>query len=352
MSLYESVLRPLMFQLDPEAAHEAAMKFLQRGVLKARSFHDPRLEQDLFGTHFANPLGLAAGFDKNGLVLNHWHLLGFGFVEIGTVTYLPQDGNEKPRMFRIPDSKAIINRLGFNNDGATRIATRLAEARPQIPVGINLGKSKATPLEDAWVDYQNSYRLTHRFGAYAVVNVSSPNTPGLRTLQEKGPLLDILAAMRKVTADKPLFVKVAPDLTDADLEAVVQVAHEANLTGLIATNTTIDRDMLPDGTQSRSETGGLSGAPLKARASEVMRFLARRCSPDMILIGVGGIMDGNDLYERIRDGAHLCQTYTGWVYGGPHMVPDSLEQLIRRMDQEGVKSLTELRATGAASAKG
>lgn len=349
MSLYESVLRPLMFQLDPEAAHEAAMKFLQRGVLKARAFHDARLEQDLFGTHFANPLGLAAGFDKNALVLNHWHLLGFGYVEVGTVTYLPQDGNEKPRMFRIPDSKAIINRLGFNNDGATRIATRLAESRPQIPVGINLGKSKATPLEDAWVDYQNSFRLTHRFGAYAVVNVSSPNTPGLRTLQEKGPLLDILTAMRKVNAEKPLFVKVAPDLTDADLEAVVEVAHEANLTGLIATNTTIERSMLPETAPSRTETGGLSGAPLKNRAREVLRFLARRCDPDKVLIGVGGIMDGDDLYDRICDGAHLCQTYTGWVYGGPHMVPDALEQCLRRMDRDGFKNLAEVRASATAT---
>ncbi len=343
MSLYEKVIRPLAFNVDPERAHELAMSMLQRGVFKARSFQDPRLEQTLFGVKFPNPVGLAAGFDKNALALTYWHQLGFGFVECGTVTYHAQPGNPKPRMFRLPADMGLINRLGFNNEGARTVATRLASSKSQVPVGVNLGKSKIAELADAPKDYQESFRLLHSFGDYFVVNVSSPNTPGLRTLQEKGPLLEILAALREIDAERPLFVKVAPDLEPTALDDVIEVAHTAKLTGLIATNTTIAREGL---TIDPGEAGGLSGLPLYNRSNGTLAHVARQCDPSMILIGVGGIMNGQHVYDKIRLGAHLCQLYTGWIYGGPHMIPDILEQLVVLMQRDGVKSLDELRRTG------
>jgi dihydroorotate dehydrogenase len=343
MSLYESFLRPLAFKVDPERVHEMAMGMLQKGAFRARAFHDARLAQSYFGVDFPNPLGLAAGFDKNAVALEHWHQLGFGFVECGTVTCKAQPGNPKPRMFRIPEEKGLINRLGFNNDGARVVAGRLATAKPQIPVGVNLGKSKVTPLEEAAQDYQTSFRLLHPFGQYFVVNVSSPNTPGLRTLQEKGPLREIFAAMREVDAEKPLFVKVAPDLELTALDDVIEVATEAGLTGMIATNTTIARDMLA---RDPNEGGGLSGAPLKAKADATLAHVARHAPKEMVIVGVGGIMTGDDVYDKIRLGAHLCQVYTGWIYGGPHMVPTCMERLVQLMDRDGVKSLADLRGTG------
>ncbi|MBN9503506.1 MAG: quinone-dependent dihydroorotate dehydrogenase [Armatimonadetes bacterium] len=344
MSLYGSILRPLLFCLPPETAHELGMKVLQRGWVKARDFHHPILEQEYFGVKFKNPLGLAAGFDKNALVLNHWHQLGFGFVEIGTITWHPQPGNPKPRMFRIPSHQGLINRLGFNNQGAREISSRLAASKPQIPVGVNLGKSKITELADAPKDYQDSYRLLNKNGSYFVVNVSSPNTPGLRNLQEKGPLIEIIQAIREVNPDRPLFVKVAPDLEFPALDEVLQVAQDMKITGLIATNTTISRDILPPNTPNRDETGGLSGQPVKQRADEVLAHLAKN-SKDLTLIGVGGIFDGQDLYDKIARGAHLCQIYTGWIYGGPHTVPNILEEFVGILQRDGIKSLEELRGS-------
>jgi len=316
------------------------MGMLERGFFHAPAFTDPRLEQTLFGVKFANPLGLAAGFDKNGRALDYWHRLGFGFVEAGTVTYHAQPGNPKPRMFRLPNDRALINRLGFNNDGARAIATRLAIAKPQIPIGVNLGKSKITELVNAAKDYEESFRLLHSFGDYFVVNVSSPNTPGLRTLQEKGPLMEILSALRSVDSEKPLFVKVAPDLETSALEDVVQVAHEARLTGLIATNTTIGRDGI---TRDPCQEGGLSGAPLLGKSNQFLSHLYRSCDRSMILMGVGGIMSGADVYEKIRLGAHVCQIYTGWIYGGPYMIPAAMQEVASLMSRDGVRSITELR---------
>lgn len=344
--LYNSVIRPLAFLCDAERIHDMALWGISRGFFRAPWFYHPMLKQTLFGVEFLNPIGLAAGFDKNGVALDQWHRLGFGHVEAGTVTYYPQPGNPRPRLFRLPQERALINRLGFNNLGARAIATRLGVAKRQIPLGVNLGKSKVTDLTDAAKDYQESYRLLHRFGDYFVVNVSSPNTPGLRTLQEKEPLLDILSAMREVNPDKPLFVKVAPDLEWPALDDVVAVAHEAKITGLIATNTTITRaGVLNDPNQE----GGLSGAPLLARSNEVLAHLYKSCDRSMILIGVGGIQSGADVYEKIRLGAHLCQLYTGWIYGGPTMVPAANQALAALMTRDGVGSLAELRGSAHAN---
>jgi dihydroorotate dehydrogenase len=342
VSLYESVVRPLAFQMDPERVHEIAMNLIERGYFRARPFHDPILEQELFGVRFPNPLGLAAGFDKNGRAAGAWRQLGFGSVEVGTVTFHPQPGNPRPRLFRIPEDRALINRLGFNNDGARTVAGRIASANAGIPVGINLGKSKVTELADAPEDYRESFRLLRPFGDYFVVNVSSPNTPGLRTLQERGPLTEILSAIREIDAEKPLFVKVAPDLEIPALDEVIAVAHETKLTGLIATNTTIGRAGL---TRDPNEAGGLSGVPLREKSNAFLSHLYKSCDRNMVLIGVGGIFTGADVYLKIRLGASLTQIYTGWIYGGPHMVPGALAQLSRLLKADGFNSLADARGT-------
>lgn len=345
MSFYSSVARPLMFMLPAETAHNLAMSLLQRGWIRARDFHHPILEQEVFGVKFKNPIGLAAGFDKHALAINHWDKLGFGFAEVGTVTWHPQPGNPQPRLFRLPAQRALINRFGFNNHGARDVSTRIAAAKAPIPIGINLGKSKITELADAAKDYQDSYRLLHKFGAYFVVNVSSPNTPGLRSLQEKGPLLEILHAMKEVDDQKPLFFKVAPDLEYDALDELVEVAREAKITGIIATNTTISREDIPNGTPNRDETGGLSGAPLKHRSDIVLRHIAKQCGKEMVLIGVGGITTPQDIFDKIALGAHLTQIYSGWIYGGPHFVPDLLEGFVALLEKHGIKSLEELRGS-------
>lgn len=225
------------------------------------------------------------------------------------------------------------------------ISTRLAAAKASIPIGINLGKSKTTDIVNASKDYQDSYRLLHKFGSYFVVNVSSPNTPGLRSLQEKGPLLEILQALKAVDAEKPLFFKVAPDLEYAALDELVEVAYEAKITGIIATNTTVSREDIPAGTPNRDEVGGLSGAPLKDRADMVLRHIAKQGGKEMILIGVGGIKTAQDVFDKIALGAHLTQVYSGWVYGGPHFIPDLLEGFVELLDKHGIKSLQELRGS-------
>ncbi len=340
MSLYESILRPVAFNFDPEWVHEQAMKMIQKGVLRARPFDDERLHQNFFGATFRNPLGLAAGFDKNGVALNYWGQMGFGFVEMGTVTYYAQPGNDRPRMFRLPEDQGLINRLGFNNQGAQKAAMRIGEATPTVPVGINLGKSKATPIESAALDYQESFRLLHKLGDYFVVNVSSPNTPGLRTLQDKAPLLEIFAALREVDSTRPMFVKVAPDLEWSAIDDVLEVALEANLTGIVATNTTISREGL---SRDPAQAGGLSGRPVREKSNAVLKYIAEHCGKDLMLIGVGGIINAEDVLTKIKLGAHLCQVYTGWIYGGPHMLPDIMSDLIGIMDRDGVTHISEYR---------
>ncbi len=333
--------------LDPERAHNLGLGLISRGMVRTRVFEDPSLRQTLFGVDFPNPLGLAAGFDKNATAVSHLHSLGFGFVEVGTITARRQPGNSKPRLFRLPRHRALINRMGFNNDGAPVVAQRLATSKPQIPVGVNLGKSKATELVDAPGDYKCSFEFLRDFGAYFVINVSSPNTPGLRSLQEKGPLLEIINAIRAADEEKPLFVKVAPDLETSALDDVLEVAHEEKLTGLIATNTTTSREGISG--RNCGEQGGLSGAPLREKSNQFLSHLYQGSDREMILIGVGGIFSGADLYEKIALGAHLCQVYTGWIYGGPTSVPSMLRQLVELMKRDGLAGLAELRGTGGAT---
>ena len=344
MGLYERVLRPLAFRVDPETVHEWANRAIGAGLAGSHGFAHPLLESERFGVRFPNPVGLAAGFDKNGALIPRWRKFGFGAVEVGTVTAKAQPGNPKPRMFRVPEARGLINRMGFNNDGAAELAGRLAGLEAGLPLGINLGKSKATELADAPEDYASSFRLLHGYGDYFVVNVSSPNTAGLRTLQDAGALREILAAMREVDATRPLFVKVAPDLSFEALDELVLVAVEAGLTGIIATNTTVSREMLAN---DPGEAGGLSGRPVREMADASLAHLYRACPREMTLIGVGGIMDGDDAYRKITLGAHLVQLYTGWIYGGPGLVARINRRLVESMERDGLRSLDEARGTAA-----
>ena len=322
MPFYESVLRPLLFLVDPETAHNLGLRAVSAGLVKARA-PDRALAVSAFGVRFPNPVGLAAGFDKNAVALSRWKDLGFGFVEVGTVTRHAQPGNPRPRMFRLPASRALINRLGFNNLGADAVARNMEGVSAGIPVGVNIGKSKVTPLDEAAEDYAYSFRLLKEFADYVVVNVSSPNTPGLRELQDKEALTRILSELKSIDDRKPLFVKIAPDLTLGAIEDVVSVATELKLTGIVATNTTVSRDTLP--TDPGIE-GGLSGAPLTSMADESLRFV-RELSSELVLIGVGGVMTPADAKRKLSLGADLVQVYTGWVYAGPKFVPEILRTI-------------------------
>lgn len=327
-------LRPLFFSLDPEHAHHLvlnALKLLQQSGAAAPPLSDPCLEQKLWGLRFSNPVGLAAGYDKNAAVPLVWHLLGFGFAELGTITAKAQPGNPKPRIFRLSQDQALINRLGFNNDGAAAVASRLKRFLPPgrshpIPLGFNIGKSKVTPLEHAVEDYVESCELLLPFADYLVVNVSSPNTPELRKLQEADRLqrlLEALLAANRRLAEhnhsvmKPILVKIAPDLTDEEVREIAHVAQTTGVSGLIATNTTITR---PETLRTPiKEEGGLSGKPVAARALEVLRLLFCTVEGKLPLIGVGGIFSAEDAYTRIRAGASLVQIYTGLIYEGPFL---------------------------------
>lgn len=291
---------------------------------------DPRLAKTVFGVRFPSPVGLAAGFDKNAIALAAWEALGFGFAEIGTVTARSQPGNPKPRLFRLPELEGIINRLGFNNEGAEVVADRLCALRqsggwPRIPVGVNLGKSKVTPLEKAPDDYIESFQRLKPFGDYFVLNVSSPNTPGLRKLQDKASLEELLSAVQAVNTTRlPLLLKIAPDLEWGAIEEILALVEAHDLAGLIATNTTIDHSRVP---MEKRQQGGLSGQPLKMRALEVLRFITARTA--LPVIGVGGIAGADDAKARFDAGAALVQIYTGLIYEGPGMVRSILQSLVR-----------------------
>jgi dihydroorotate dehydrogenase len=316
--------------MDAEAAHQFALRLLQAapsipgGRALLRSFATRPRPVTLFGLNFPNPVGLAAGFDKNGVAIPAWEALGFGFVEIGTVTAQPQSGNPRPRIFRYPKREALINRLGFNNDGADAVAQRLRKLRqsplrPSIPIAVNLGKSKATPLKNAAADYHYSFRQLHSVADYIVLNVSSPNTPGLRTLQEHDALVALLRVITdentRLPAPKPILLKIAPDLSDEALTEIVAAAEEFGLAGLIATNTTLDHSALAG---EVDQAGGLSGNPLRERSTSVVRSLRSRTR--LPIIGVGGIGDQASAQEKLQAGAQLIQVYTGYIHRGPSLL--------------------------------
>lgn len=327
------MLRPLAFRLDPERTHNLTLQLLAqwsalfRGELTASdAARAPDLAVNLMGLHFPNPVGLAAGLDKDAVAIPAWQALGFGFIEVGTVTAHPQPGNPRPRLWRLPDDEAIVNRMGFNNAGAAALAKRLERLRArkllQVPLGVNLGKSKITPPEDAAADYRRSFEHVGALADYVVVNISSPNTPGLRDLQRVDEVARIVAAIQKpnqqLTRPRPLLVKLAPDLADDDAIACACAALEAGCAGLILTNTTIQFDGLASATDGMS--GGLSGRPLLARSTELLRKVREAVGAAPVLIGVGGIMSPADAAAKLAAGANLIQIYSGLIYRGPGLV--------------------------------
>jgi len=334
------LLKPILFKFDPEKVHYFVTRNLSRfnrfpaGAALSRAIwaiNDSRLEQEVFGLKFKNPVGLAAGFDKNASVISEMANLGFGFVEVGTVTPLPQDGNPKPRMFRLPPDGALINRMGFNNLGADVVAEHIAayrknasSAQKGLIIGGNIGKNKITPNEEAVNDYIKCFDRLFDVVDYFVVNVSSPNTPGLRELQEKEPLLHLLNTLQQRNSkngiSRPILLKIAPDLTNEQLDDIVEIVQTAGIAGVIATNTTISREGLLSADELKSETGGLSGKPLTQRSTEVIAYLAKRSKNAFPIIGVGGIHSEKDALDKLQAGASLIQLYTGFVYEGPGLI--------------------------------
>lgn len=354
MGLY-SALRRAMFLVPPERIHTVAFSALRgataapptrRALRRRLAPHDPILASTVFGLHFPGPLGLAAGFDKDGVGLKAWGALGFGYAEVGTVTAVAQPGNPAPRLFRLPQDRALLNRMGFNNHGAAALAEQLARHQAEVPIGVNIGKTKVTPPEDAVADYRTSARLLAPLAAYVVVNVSSPNTPGLRDLQAIESLRPILAAVRAETT-KPVLVKIAPDLADTDVDAIADLCVELGLAGIVATNTTISRDGLATPGAAELGPGGISGPPVAHRALEVLRRLYARVGDRLVLISVGGIETADDAWERITAGASLLQGYTGFIYGGGLWARDIHDGLAQRLRAEGFGSLAE--AIGSAA---
>jgi dihydroorotate dehydrogenase len=321
--------------MDPERVHHLALATLETTsrfpwlLNLIPRISDQRLVREVFGIRFPNPIGLAAGFDKNGVALPAWEAFGFGFAEIGTITAQSQPGNPLPRIFRIPEMEALINRLGFNNEGVEKIGVRLERLRQssrwlKIPVGINIGKTKVVPLEEATDDYLESFRRLQGIGDYFVLNVSSPNTPGLRKLQEKGAIGELFEAIQQQNLGKPLLVKIAPDLTREQVDDILELAKEHRLAGIIATNTTTDQQTIPE---EKRQAGGLSGKPLRTRSLEILRHIRRQSS--LPVISVGGIMSADDARERFDAGAELIQLYTGFVYHGPGLVREVAGSLVR-----------------------
>jgi dihydroorotate dehydrogenase len=368
--LYRSFVRPALFRLAPETAHEFALHALvvalrpeaARRLAVRRFRRAPFGELERFGLSFANPVGLAAGFDKNGAAARELAALGFGFLEVGTVTRLAQPGNPQPRLFRLPQDRALINRQGFNNDGAAALAARLERAgRPDCVLGINIGKSRAVELAEATDDYLASFEIVRPHADYITINVSSPNTPNLRELQRADALAALLAALQRRNRELsqpgdggrdgatgarrvPLLVKVAPDLGEGDLEMIIDVARRTEIDGIIATNTTVARENLPHtpaGVVSAIGAGGLSGAPLRARSTEVIRALYRLSRGTIRIIGVGGIFNAADAWEKICAGASLVQLYTGFIYEGVTAARDINEGLAEILRREGFRTLDE-----------
>jgi len=356
---YRKLLRPLLFQLDPERVHEITLSLLARLDFLEPTLEwffaepDQRLQVHLGSLKFSNPVGLAAGFDKNARAVRIWPAFGFGFIEIGAVTALAQPGNPKPRLFRLPEDKALINRLGFNNEGATAIAARLDILQrkgrlPKIPLGINIGKTKVIDNREAAKDYLFTFEKLYGLGDYFTLNVSSPNTPGLRELQEKSLLKELAQAIQEKNRDlaaksyageKPVLVKVAPDMEFSQLDDIIDVSLSCGVTGIIATNASaLMRETL---SHPIDEPGGLSGRPLKAKARSFVRHIYTATGSRLPVIGSGGIFTAEDAYESIRAGASAVQIYTGFVYEGPGAVRKINRDLLRFLERDGFKNLAE-----------
>ncbi len=349
--MYKLLLKPIFFQMSPEKAHYTTMRLFRfalslpfgKWIFKQLYVpNNPKLERKLMGLTFPNPVGLAAGFDKDGKFINDLAYLGFGFIEIGTVTPLPQDGNPKPRLFRLPEHEALINRMGFNNEGVEKLVERLIEYRSapdpggetalQVIIGGNIGKNKVTPNEEAFRDYEICFDALFDHVDYFVVNVSSPNTPDLRALQDKEPLNQLLAHVQNLNQQhakpKPLLLKIAPDLNESQLDDILEIVENNKLDGIIATNTTISRELVKNDPLS-IEMGGLSGKPVKSRSTEVIRYLRNHTKQKgLVIIGVGGIQTGDDALEKLNAGADLVQIYTGLIYEGPRMVKKINQSLL------------------------
>ncbi|WP_027124685.1 quinone-dependent dihydroorotate dehydrogenase [Gelidibacter mesophilus] len=343
--MYKSFLRPLLFLSDPEAVHHFTFKLIRAahsfgcgGLFRnAYQVKDKGLEREFFGLKFPNPVGLAAGFDKEAKLYKELSNLGFGFIEIGTITPKPQAGNEKPRLFRLKEDAAIINRMGFNNGGVEEAIERLKKNpmvgnKNHVLIGGNIGKNKTTPNEEAVNDYIICFEALFDYVDYFVVNVSSPNTPNLRALQEKKPLSDLLQTLQDRNnlkeKRKPILLKIAPDLTDEQLLDIIDIVSTTKIDGVIATNTTISREGLKS--ENKAEMGGLSGQPLTQRSTEVIRFLSQKSNKAFPIIGVGGIHSSQDALEKLDAGADLIQLYTGFIYEGPQLIKDINKALLAR----------------------
>lgn len=333
--MYKLFIRPLLFLMSPERAHKFTFGLIRiifiipgiHHLFKILfSYTSPALEKEVFGLKFSNPIGLAAGFDKDARLVEPLSTFGFGFIEIGTVTPRPQSGNPTPRLFRLTEDRGLINRMGFNNEGVEAAVERLKERPAGCIVGGNIGKNKDTPNELAYEDYLYCFKSLYPWVDYFVVNVSSPNTPGLRELQEKEPLMDLISRLQQVNQEtglpKPILLKIAPDLTNPQLDDIIEVVRQTGISGLVATNTTIVRDGLRTDREKLEQigSGGLSGQPLASRSTEVIRYIHHRSKGTIPIIGVGGVTTAGDVLEKLAAGASLVQVYTGFIYQGPSMI--------------------------------
>lgn len=334
--MYKSFLRPILFKFDPEEIHHFTFLLLKNFGFAAKLFLpkpivDQRLEREVFGLKFKNPVGLAAGFDKNAVLFNELGDLGFGFVEIGTLTPKPQPGNDKKRLFRLKEDSAIINRMGFNNNGVDAAVESLKKNK-NVLIGGNIGKNKFTPNQDAVKDYIICFEKLFSVVDYFVVNVSSPNTPNLRELQDKEPLTKLLGTLQNLNSKKenpkPILLKIAPDLSDDQLLDIIEIVNETKIAGVIASNTTLSRENLIS--ENKSEMGGLSGKPLTKRSTEVIRFLSEKSGKAFPIIGVGGIHSAKDAIEKLDAGASLVQLYTGFIYEGPELIKEINQEILKR----------------------
>jgi dihydroorotate dehydrogenase len=342
--MYKLLVRPFLFLFDPEVIHHFVFRVLSlkgqipgfKPLLRALfDFKNTKLERELFGLKFANPVGLAAGFDKDAKLIDELACFGFGFIEIGTLTPRPQHGNDKPRLFRLPKDQALINRMGFNNEGVEAAVKRLRKRSSKIIVGGNIGKNKVTPNDEAFSDYALCFDALHPHVDYFVVNVSSPNTPGLRELQDKEPLKRLMSHVKELSRSKekvkPVLLKIAPDLTTSQLDDIVEILKETKTDGVIATNTTISRETLltPSDKVSAIGAGGLSGKPLTSKSTEVISYLRDQLGPHYPIIGVGGIMSPQDALDKLNAGADLIQLYTGFIYEGPGVVRKMNKRIVK-----------------------